>query len=56
MELYRLECINEYGDYEINGHFLDKKNAEIRAREIDNETRSKKYGLVQDIVTIQTED
>jgi len=56
MKLYKLECTTEDGDKETNGYFIIKFNAEIAKIDLDEDMRNIKYGIVQHIIEIQTED
>lgn len=55
MIIYRVECVNEDGKLEINGHFLNKSDAEKHKQMEDNLSINKKYGISQDIVEILVE-
>ena len=56
MKLYKLTCLTEDGDIEINGYYIIKLNAEIAKTTLDAESRNKKYGIIQEIIEIETED
>lgn len=56
MKLYRLECIDQYGIFEINGYFIYEENAKQRKNELDSHKENKRYGIEQNIVEIETED
>ena len=56
MKLYKLECYNEDGDHETNGYFINKENAEKAGKEMDEFPMNKKYGIIQQVVEIDTED
>ena len=56
MKLYKLECLNEDGDIEENGYYLNKENAELSKAEVDGYKMNMKYGIKQNIVEIETED
>jgi len=56
MKLYRLECLNEDGNIEENGYFLNKENAEKAKSDMDSWKRNGKYGIYQNIIEIETED
>lgn len=52
IRIYRVECLTEDGDIEVNGHFKDKKLAELMKAEHDKNKRNIKYGIKQNIVEI----
>ena len=56
MKLYRIECLTEDGNIECNGYFLQKENAEKAGAKLDEYPRNKRYGIIQQIVEIETED
>lgn len=56
MKLYRLECLTEDGDIECNGYYINKENAEKAGAEMDEYPMNKKYGIIQQIVEIETQD
>lgn len=56
MKLYRLECLNEDGDIECNGYYLNKENAELVKAEMDGYRMNTRYEIKQNIVEIETED
>ena len=56
MKLYKLECLNEDGDFECNGYYINKENAEKACAEMDEYPMNKKYGIIQQIVEIETQD
>ena len=56
MKFYKVECLTEDGYIEINGYYIDRKNAEAAKVEMDLWKRNKKYEIKQDIVEIETED
>ena len=56
MKLYRLECLTEDGDIECNGYYISKDNAEKAGAEMDEYSMNKKYGIIQQIVEIETQD
>lgn len=55
MIIYRVECLNEDGNIEINGHFLNKDDAERHKEMEDNLSTNKKYGIRQHIIEILVE-
>ena len=56
MKLYKLECLNEDGNIECNGYYLNKQNAELDKAEMDKYRRNIKYDIKQHIVEIETKD
>ncbi len=56
MKLYKLECLNEDGQIENNGYYLKKENAENAKSEMDSWGGNISYGIVQNIIEIETED
>jgi hypothetical protein len=56
MKLYKLECYDQYGNYECNGYYLIIENAKEVKKEHDNYKSNLKYGIKQMIVEIETED
>ena len=52
---YCLKCINEDGKEEINGYFLDLKEAEKQKEIIDSFTQNLKYGIKQNIEKLHFE-
>lgn len=56
MKLYILQCGNEDGNTEVNGYYLSKENAEKEGAKMDEYPLNKKYGIIQQIVEIETED
>ena len=56
MKIYKLKCYNEDGDHETNGYFINKENAEKAGKEMDEFPMNKKYGIIQQVVEIDTED
>lgn len=52
IRIYRVECLTEDGDIEVNGHFKDRKIAELMKAEHDMNKRNIKYGIKQNIVEI----
>lgn len=56
MKFYRLQCLNEDGNIERNGYFLKRENAVKRKTEMDSWKMNTRYGIVQDIIEVETED
>lgn len=56
MKLYKLECLTEDGIVEENGYYLNKENAEKTKSVMDKWNRNIKYGIIQNIIEIETED
>ena len=56
MKIYRLECLTEDGDIECNGYYINKENAEKEGAEMDEYPMNKKYGIIQHIIEIETQD
>ena len=56
MKLFKLECLNEDGDIEINGYFIYKENAALAKAKLDSDNRNTRYDIKQNIVEIETED
>jgi len=56
MKLYRLECLTEDGYIECNGYYLQKENAKKAGAKMDKYPMNEKYGIIQQIVEIETED
>lgn len=56
MKLYRLWCMNEDGDEETNGYFVVKLNAQIAKQALDSQKGNKKYGIIQFVEELETED
>lgn len=55
MIIYRVDCLNEDGNFEINGHFLNKDDAEKHKEMEDNLSINRKYGIRQYITEILVE-
>lgn len=55
MIIYRVDCTNEDGNFEINGHFLNRYDAEKHKEAEDNLAMNKKYGILQHITEILVE-
>jgi len=53
--VYKLYCVNNYGDYEENGFFFSKENAQIEKNIIDKQPGNVKYGIKQFIEEISIE-
>ena len=56
MKLYRLWCMNEDGDEETYGYYIIKLNADIAKFQLDNESRNKRYKIIQHVEELETED
>lgn len=56
MKLYKLQCLNEDGNFESNGYFLKYENAEKRKKEMDSWKMNTRYDIIQNIIEIETED
>ena len=56
MKLFKMTCLNEDGDIETNGYFIDKINAEKAKIEMDIFPMNTRYNIKQNIVEIETED
>lgn len=55
MMIYRVECLNEDGNFEINGHFLNREDAEKHKEMEDSFAMNKRYGIIQHITEILVE-
>ena len=56
MKFYKIECLNQDGHIECNGYFCNKHIAEDVAKELNNFTINKIYGIVNEVIEIETED
>ncbi len=56
MKIYKLQCLNEDGHVEDNGHYLSLTNAKIAKEEMDKYPMNTRYSIKQDIIEIETED
>jgi hypothetical protein len=56
MKIYKLEYVSSDGIIEDSGYFINKENAEKVKVVIDQRLDNKKYGIIQHIVEIETED
>jgi len=50
MKFYYLRCLNQDGQTERNGNFLDRKEAEKEKAALDLYPENKRYGIEQDII------
>ena len=56
MKIYKLECIDQYREFEDNGYFLERENAEMRKIELDFSKHYLAYNIRQKIIEIELED
>ena len=56
MKIYKLECLTEDGNIEVNGYFFNIENAEKKKDEIDQYPMNTRYGIKQSIIEIDTKD
>jgi len=56
MKLYKLEYLSEDGVWEIDGYYLNKKNAEEDKILLDNSKSHIKYGITTYVNEIETLD
>lgn len=51
--IYKIECLNQDGQIEINGHYRHKADAEMMAKKMDNYPENKRYNIIQMIIEIE---
>ena len=56
MDLYIVEYVDEYGDKNTEGHFLDFRNAKKCKADVESWPHSKKYGITAFIIDTETDD
>lgn len=56
MNVYELRCLNQDGQIETNGFFLNLKDAEEEKRQQDNYPMNRSYGIEQSILTHEVKE
>ena len=56
LKIYKVQCLNEDGQIEVNGYHISLESAEIQKKYLDSDHRNKKYGIKQSIIEIKVED